>query len=94
MKYKPDHRGTRSDVLRDPRVIEHVNDRAKLVKDYVTARAPVKTGAYLDSITMRPRTRMGDRYGAIVTATVPYAQTIERHTHTFAGAVDLAERGG
>ena len=93
MKYKADHKGTRQDVLRDAGVIEHVNNRAERVADYVRGRAPVETGAYRDSITVRPRTRMGDRYGAIVTATVPYAQTIERHTHVFAGAVDIAERG-
>lgn len=94
MKYKPDHKGTRNDVLRDPEVMDHIDDRAERVADYVRARAPVETGAYRRSITVRPRTRLGDRYGAVVTATVPYAQTIERTHHVFAGAVDIAERGG
>lgn len=100
MRYRMDYRGTRNDVLRDPGVAAHVQQRAQQGAEAARAIAPVGTppkdphpGLYRSSITVRGRSRMGDRYGVILTATVPYAQRLEQRYHTIASVVDVIERG-
>lgn len=92
-RYRRDHRGTRNEILRSDEVADLINERAESAVDYLRAEARHfrRSGEYEQSLTHYPRTRAGDRYGAIVTATAPYAQYIEQRHHVFAGVVDYIE---
>lgn len=93
--YRADYRGTREDVLFAPGVAALVEERAELGANAARAEASAfrRTGRYQASIQAHPRSRLGDRFGAILTATVPYAQRVEQRHHTIASVVDLIEHG-
>lgn len=95
MRYDPDYRGTREDVLYAPGVAALVDERAELGAEAARAEALSfrRTGRYMASIEVHQRSRLGDRYGAILTATAPYAQRVEQRHHTIASVVDVIEHG-
>lgn len=95
MRYDPDYAGTRADVLWSPGVAALVDERAELGAEAarVEAMSFRRTGRYMASIETHGRARLGDRYGAILTATAPYAQRVEQRHHTIATVVDLIEHG-
>lgn len=91
--YRRNHQATRNEILRSDGVVDLVNERAESAVEYLKAEAQHfrRSGDYIESITHYPRTRAGDRYGAIVTATAPYAHYIEARHHVFSGVVDYIE---
>lgn len=95
MRYNPDYRGTQRDVLHSTGIKALVNERAELGAEAARAEASSfrRTGRYQSSIETHGRSRIGDRYGVILTATVPYAQRVEQRHHTIASVVDIIEHG-
>lgn len=97
MEYRPDHLGTRRDVLESRGVRDEVTDRADRAQRVAIARAPVHTGYYRSQITVSARNRAGDRFGAVVFADAPYSwarpREVEARHHVFRGLIDFIERG-
>lgn len=90
MRYQPNRRGVRQ-IMNTDDMQAFILAKAEEGADYARSRAPVRSGAYRDSIRAEPD-RAGDRVGATITATVPYAQRVEQARHVFAGIVDVIER--
>lgn len=92
MRYQPNQRGVRQ-WLNGPELQRVVLAAAEDAAEEARAEASRfrRTGDYAASIRAEAD-RAGDRVGATVTATVPYAQRVEQKHHTIARAVDRIER--
>jgi hypothetical protein len=85
LTYRPNHAGTR-DILRSPEMGRIVADAAEVISERAKSIAPVRSGAYRESIKVVSDVH-ASRVASHIGPHVPYGLIVELHDHTMRRAL-------